>query len=82
MSSQTPIWTLLSLLFTWYDLGVLVTQVAMASLVVLCAAGVERSKAREEEVEPGEGDHVHPQLPQVSIQLAREPQVSRGFIYH
>ena len=34
----------------------------------------EWSKARHEKVEPGEGDHVDSQLPEVSIELAREPE--------
>ena len=42
--------------------------------VLLRATGGQRSKARHEEVEPGEGDHVDGQLPEVSIELAREPE--------
>merc|ERR1719481_928870 len=42
--------------------------------VLLRASGSEWSKARHEEVKPGEGDHVHGQLPQVSVELPREPE--------
>ncbi len=45
--------------------------------VLLGAAGGERGEARHEEVETREGDHVHRQLTQVSVQLPREPQASR-----
>ena len=44
------------------------------SSVLLRAACCQRSKARHEEVEPGEGDHVDRQLSEVSIELAREPE--------
>ena len=44
------------------------------SSILLRATGGQRSKARHEEVEPGEGDHVDGQLPEVSIELAREPE--------
>merc|ERR1712170_161379 len=42
--------------------------------VLLAASGCQGSKARHEEVETGEGHHVDSQLPQVSVQLAREAQ--------
>merc|ERR1719481_2153351 len=42
--------------------------------VLLRASGSEWSKARHEEVKPREGDHVHGELPQVSIKLPREPE--------
>jgi hypothetical protein len=41
---------------------------------LLGASGGQRGKPRHEEVETREGDHVHCQLPQVSVQLAREPE--------
>ena len=37
--------------------------------VLLATTGCEGGKAGDEEVEPGEGHHVHRQLPQVSVQL-------------
>ena len=42
--------------------------------VLLGATGSEGSEPGHEEVEPGEGDHVDGQLPQVSIELAGEPE--------
>ena len=42
--------------------------------VLLASTGGERSKARHEEMETGEGDHVDSQLPEISIELARETQ--------
>ena len=45
--------------------------------VLLGAPGGEGSKAGYEEVETGEGDHVDRQLPQVSIELAGEPEAGR-----
>ena len=42
--------------------------------VLLRAAGGERGEAGHEEVEAGEGNHVDRQLPQVSVQLAGEPE--------
>ena len=42
------------------------------STVLLAATGCERSEARHEEVQTWEGHHVDSQLPQISIQLARE----------
>ena len=39
--------------------------------------GVQRGKPGQEEVEPREGDHVDRQLPQVSIELAGEPEARR-----
>merc|ERR1712115_717479 len=44
------------------------------SSVLLGATGSEGSEPGHEEVEPGEGDHVDGQLPQVSIELAGEPE--------
>ena len=37
----------------------------------------KRGKTRHEEVETGEGDHVDRQLPEVSIELAGEPEAGR-----
>ena len=45
--------------------------------VLLGAAGCQGSEPGHEEVEPGEGDHVDRQLPQVSIELAGEPEAGR-----
>ena len=42
--------------------------------VLLRAAGGQRGEAGHEEVEAGEGNHVDRQLPQVSVQLAGEPE--------
>ena len=42
--------------------------------VLLGATRGQRGEARHEEVETWEGHHVDSQLPQVSVQLAREPQ--------
>ena len=42
--------------------------------VLLRAAGGERGEAGHEEVEAGEGNHVDRQLPQVSVELAGEPE--------
>ncbi|KFV64569.1 hypothetical protein N307_10589, partial [Dryobates pubescens] len=42
--------------------------------VLLAAAARQRGEAGHEKVQAGEGDHVHRQLPQVSVELAREPQ--------
>ena len=44
--------------------------------VLLAAPGGEGSEARHEEVEAGEGNHVHCKLPEVSVQLAGEPEAS------
>merc|ERR1719351_290122 len=44
------------------------------SSVLLRTSSSERSEARHEEVETREGDHVDRQLPQVSIELTREPE--------
>jgi hypothetical protein len=44
--------------------------------VLLAATGGEGSKARHEEVETGEGNHVNSQLPEISIELAREAKAS------
>ena len=44
------------------------------SSVLHGASGGERSEPRHEEVETGEGDHVDRQLPEVSIELAWEPE--------
>ncbi len=41
--------------------------------VLLWAPGGEGGEARHEEVKAGEGNHVHRQLPQVRVQLTREP---------
>ena len=42
--------------------------------VLLGPPGGQRGETRHEEVKTGEGDHVHRQLPQISIQLAGEPE--------
>ena len=42
--------------------------------VLLATTRSERCEARHEEVETWEGDHVDSQLPQVSVQLARESE--------
>ena len=42
--------------------------------VLLAATSCQGGKPGHEKVKPGEGDHVHCQLPQVSVQLAREPE--------
>ena len=42
--------------------------------VLLGPAGHQGGEPRHEEVEPGEGNHVDGQLPQVSIELAGEPE--------
>ena len=42
--------------------------------VLLRASAGEGGESRHEEVETGEGDHVHSQFPEVSIQLTREAQ--------
>merc|ERR1712055_734540 len=42
--------------------------------VLLGAPGGQGGEPWHEEVEPGEGDHVNSQLPQVSVELAREPE--------
>ena len=42
--------------------------------VLLGAPGGEGSEPGHEEVETGEGDHVDRQLPEVSIELAGEPE--------
>ena len=44
------------------------------SSVLLRTSSSERSEARHEEVETREGDHVDRQLPQVSVELTREPE--------
>ncbi len=44
------------------------------SSVLLAAPGGERSKTGDEEVEAGEGHHVHGQLPEVSVQLTGEAE--------
>lgn len=44
--------------------------------VLLASPGCEGSEARHEEVEPGEGDHVDGELPQIGVQLAGEAQAS------
>ena len=42
--------------------------------VLLRPAGSQWGKARHEEMQPGEGDHVDCELPQVRVELAGEPQ--------
>ena len=42
--------------------------------VLLGPSGCQGSEPGHEEVEPGEGNHVDRQLPEVSIELAREPE--------
>jgi len=44
------------------------------SPVLLASPGGEGSKARDEEVKTGEGHHVDCQLPEISVQLAREAE--------
>ena len=44
------------------------------SPVLLRTSSSERSEARHEEVETREGDHVDRQLPEVSVELTREPE--------
>ena len=44
------------------------------SPVLLGATGCQGGEPGHEEVEPGEGDHVDRQLPEVSIELAGEPE--------
>ena len=44
------------------------------SSVLLRTSSSERSEARHEEVETREGDHVDRQLPEVSVELTREPE--------
>ena len=41
---------------------------------MLAASGGKRSETGHEEMQPGEGDHVDRKLPEVSVQLTREPQ--------
>lgn len=45
--------------------------------VLLGAARRQGSEARDEEVEPGEGDHVDTHLAEVTVQLAREAETGR-----
>ena len=45
--------------------------------ILLVPPGGEWREPGHEEVEPGEGHHVHRQLPQVGVQLPREPQARR-----
>ena len=40
--------------------------------VLLAASGCEWSKSRHEEMETGKGHHVDGQLPEISVELARE----------
>ncbi len=49
--------------------------------VLLAATGSKRSKARHEEVEAGEGNHVDSQLPEISIELTRETEAG-GYTRH
>ena len=44
------------------------------SSVLLGASAGERSESGDEEVETGEGNHVDGEFPEISVQLAREPQ--------
>ena len=44
--------------------------------VLLAASGGEGSKSGHEEMEAGEGNHVDCQLPEISIELAREAKAS------
>merc|ERR1719245_1388695 len=44
------------------------------SSVLLRTSSSERSEARREKVETREGDHVDRQLPEVSVELTREPE--------
>merc|ERR1719234_2183704 len=49
--------------------------------VLLAAPGCEGGEAGHEEVEAGEGNHVHCKLPKVGIQLAGEPEAG-GYTGH
>jgi hypothetical protein len=46
--------------------------------VLLGATGGKGSKAHHEEVETGEGNHVHGKLAQIAVQLTRETQTAGG----
>ena len=42
--------------------------------VLLRSTGSQRCESRHEEVETREGDHVDSQLPEIGIELTREPE--------
>merc|ERR1739848_222472 len=46
------------------------------STILLAATRRERCEARHEEMKSWEGDHVHCQFPEISIQLTRKAQAS------
>ena len=45
--------------------------------VLLAASGCERGEAGHEEVETGEGHHVHGQFAEIGVELTREPKARR-----
>jgi hypothetical protein len=49
---------------------------------LLASTSSERSKARHEEVETGEGNHVDSQFPQIRVKLTRETQASGDTRHH
>jgi hypothetical protein len=49
--------------------------------VLLAASGRQGGETRHKEVKAGEGDHVHSQLSEVSIQLTRKPKINFLFYF-